>query len=1093
MRPRIQQIFISTLLLAIAATTATAYEPGTYVPGELIIKFKEDASKAAETGLLAGTGARVVREYRLSGAYHIVLDGISVAEGLSRFSQDPLVAYVEPNLIGTMTSWPDDGAPNDSRYPEQWALENTGLPGSAESPSLAGADISWREAMQITIGDPSVLVAVIDTGTDYTVPDLAPNIFINPAEDPAQGGLAGVDDDNNGYVDDIRGWDFVDHDADVFPPDHVLYTQYAFHGTHVAGTIAAATNNTVGVAGVAPGIRILPLRVIGRGSPSIILSGALDAYEYAADMGAKILNMSYKWSASEPSQAEYETLGRLGDRGVLCVVAAANDYLNLDEEDVYPVEHPLANLIVVAASGPTDELGEDDRGHIFSNYGPSRPNMIAAPGVRILSTYPSHIGIDYHTMSGTSMAAPHVAGAAALLRSLHPELSAAGVKTILLDGSDHVASLVPYVQDGRRLNAAVPLGLSDAVPPAPISGFAVTQVGSDRIDLSWTAPGDDGVAGTASLYDLRYDTSPITAENFAIAPRWPLEPVPGAPGVPDTLRVTGLPFDTTWYFAMNAEDEFGNSSGVVTLEFRTLPAPAIEVSPTAVSLTLTKGEIWHGSVAVLNVGDGVLDYQSRPARAQPSWLLTDAEGEVAAAAPAAQVPVTVMALSQWPGNYTMTFEVVSNDPVNSIVPVTIELLVLPAVEITSSTPTDEQFAFTCPAGDAESVVVTAAFPSFSFPSTVVADRLTLVPPAEAGLTVAGGVITADRDVSVALGEWTTFTLVAVGGCGSGEGSIQLDGNEIGTAHISVRSADFDGSLVVDTSDIAFIASAFGVAEDNSDYDVAACADVVMDSDSGPSRINLSDLVRFSTHNGHSAPGVETPIVFAHPGTAVLGGLAWAETEGSHTAPNFLALDGARGALALELAVEFPSSIGTPRWEHAPGAPGIWLQNTTVVDGVGSLHVTAFFAQGLDRDSVDLGRFVADGSVTKDGEGGIRLVRALLVNAAGELERIANEAVDNNSTGTLPGQVYLGHAHPNPFNPRTTIEFGLPQSAHVAINIYDGRGRLVRVLSDEHYAAGVHDVIWNGDDMSGRPVASGLYFSRLHTAGEEMISRMMLIR
>ncbi|UZO76240.1 S8 family serine peptidase [Microcystis aeruginosa str. Chao 1910] len=268
---------------------------------------------------------------------------------------------------------------------------------------------------------------LIDTGVDYNHQDLVGNIWTNPGEIANDG----IDNDGNGYIDDIRGWDFAYNDNN--PSD--VYG----HGTHVSGTIAGKGNNGVGVTGVAWNAKIMPLKFLddtGSGSTS----NAILAIDYATDKGVKLTNNS--WGGGGYSQALYDAINAAGQAGALFIAAAGNDAKNTDTSPSYPASYNLANIISVASTTRTDSLSS------FSNYGLTSVDL-GAPGSEIYSTTPNNT---YATYSGTSMASPHVTGAAALLWSQNPTWTAQQVKNTLMNTGDPLASLAGKTVSGKRLN-----------------------------------------------------------------------------------------------------------------------------------------------------------------------------------------------------------------------------------------------------------------------------------------------------------------------------------------------------------------------------------------------------------------------------------------------------------------------------------------------------------------------------------------------------------------------------------------------------------------------------------------------------------------
>ncbi len=302
-------------------------------------------------------------------------------------------------------------------------------------------------------GSSSVIVANIDTGVDYNHPDLAANIWTNPGEIPGNG----IDDDGNGYVDDVRGWDFANNDNDPMDDQG--------HGTHTAGTIAAVGNNATGVTGVAWRAKIMPLKFITASGSGTSL-GAAQAILYAASMGAKISSNS--WGGGGFSQTIENAINTANQSGMLFVTAAGNANANNDTTVSYPCNSTLPNVLCVAATDHNDQKAS------FSNYGAVNVDL-GAPGVSILSTVPAGTcgmcnSSGYRYASGTSMATPHVSGAAALLRAQLPSLTPVAVKNILMQSVDPIAALSGKMVTGGRLN------ISKAV--ATISTITVTAKGT---------------------------------------------------------------------------------------------------------------------------------------------------------------------------------------------------------------------------------------------------------------------------------------------------------------------------------------------------------------------------------------------------------------------------------------------------------------------------------------------------------------------------------------------------------------------------------------------------------------------------------------
>ena len=407
-------------------------------PAEILVRFRDGASRRERGSARRRAGAPLAERLPLDGLQ--LLDAgrpSEVGRAIATLEHEPGVLYAEPDARRSASAT----VSNDPYFGSLWGLENRG--GSLDGDrATSDADIDAPAAWRITTGSPPVKVAVADTGLAADHPELAPNLWTNAGEaGPRRSN--GLDDDRNGRPDDVHGWDFVSDDNDP-ADDHG-------HGTHVAGTVAARGGNRRGVAGVAWYARIVPLKVLDDDAQGR-LSDVIKAYRYAAAKRVRVVNLSL--GGDPPSRAEREALAAAPD--TLFVIAAGNERDdNDDPQDAhYPCSYPLANIICVAASTPTDGLAD------FSSYG-RRSVDLAAPGTRILSTQP---GNDYGRWSGTSMAAPHVAGTAALIIAAHPRLSVAQVKAALLYGTERRTAFVGRTVTGGRLNARRALDLAAGIP-----------------------------------------------------------------------------------------------------------------------------------------------------------------------------------------------------------------------------------------------------------------------------------------------------------------------------------------------------------------------------------------------------------------------------------------------------------------------------------------------------------------------------------------------------------------------------------------------------------------------------------------------------
>ncbi len=392
-------------------------------------------------------GGQVIRGLGLEGMVLIETDAdVDGNQFLQTLSGYDTVEYVENDLIYQTQSYP-----SDAFFTSLWGLHNTGQNGGT-----ADADIDALEAWQLVTGGPQVIVGVIDTGVDYTHNDLAQNIWTNPGEISGNG----IDDDGNGFVDDIHGYDFVNNDGDPMD-DHG-------HGTHVAGTIAGVGDNANGVTGVNWSSSVMALKFLS-GSGSGSSSDAVRAVNYATMMrtqfGENVRVTNNSWGGGGRYAPLESAIQSSRQADMLFIAAAGNSGDNTDQTPHYPSTYNQANIISVAATDRNDELAS------FSNYGRNTVDL-AAPGVSILSTVPNG---GYANFSGTSMAAPHVAGVAALAWSAVPNADYAQIRDAIYAGVDQIAGLSGLVATDGRLNAyqtMLALGFDpvDPVDPLPDPG-----------------------------------------------------------------------------------------------------------------------------------------------------------------------------------------------------------------------------------------------------------------------------------------------------------------------------------------------------------------------------------------------------------------------------------------------------------------------------------------------------------------------------------------------------------------------------------------------------------------------------------------------
>ncbi|MCB9536708.1 MAG: fibronectin type III domain-containing protein [Myxococcales bacterium] len=444
-----------------------------YVTGELLVRYDASLDRAAVEAKVAAIGGRLLplegatTVEPLFGTWRVGLPaGVEVGRALLVLSADPDVDVVEPNYIVEAFELPDD-----PQYPQLWGLPRIGAP----------------DAWTRTTGSQDVVVAVIDSGVLLTHPDLRDNLWTNPGEIPGNG----VDDDGNGYVDDIHGYDFCNNDPDP-TDDH-------FHGTHCAGTIAARGDNGVGVVGVAWRARVMALKFLCANGKGSTLAAA-QAIRYAVDNGATLTSNS--WGGGGASNTLYDAIRYAQDHDQLFVAAAGNEGRDLGVFNSYPAGYDLPNIVSVAASD------QGDRRAAFSNYNAQRVDL-AAPGVAILST---GLGDDYRLAQGTSMATPHVAGALTLLYAREPGLGWQAARDALFDSVDPLPAWNGVVATGGRLNVGKLLESVGEPPPPPVDVRA-TQDGPSGVRVEWAVSADAGV--TAYHVDLRGEDGTVLPATIA--------------------------------------------------------------------------------------------------------------------------------------------------------------------------------------------------------------------------------------------------------------------------------------------------------------------------------------------------------------------------------------------------------------------------------------------------------------------------------------------------------------------------------------------------------------------------------------------------
>ncbi|ATD00481.1 S8 family serine peptidase [Pseudoalteromonas spongiae] len=482
MKAKLSAISLALLpLVASASATATPAVKSAdgYKNNSVIVVYKQHAraaDKAAARKLVAATISDANLD-EIDDRYNHILKGRmaqytlndnDVKGAISKLQNHPAVEYVEPDHIVSINAQPDD-----PQFSDLWGLHNTGQTGGTND-----ADIDAPEAWDISTGSRDVVVGIIDTGVDHTHEDIQANAWVNPNEIAGDG----IDNDGNGYIDDIHGINAI---TDVGDP-----MDDQGHGTHVAGTIGATGNNSQGVVGVNHSVSMVGCKFLsaqGTGSTS----DAIKCINYMvglknAGVDIKVLNNS--WGGGGFSQALSDAITASEQADILFVAAAGNDAVDNDANPHYPSSYEHDSVLAVASTDHSDNMSN------FSQWGLTSVDM-GAPGSSILSTVP---GNGYATYSGTSMATPHVAGAAALVLSLNPTLSALQLKELLMNSGDANAALQGKTVAGTRLNVYSALEQSNPEP-----GFRlITSPTSQTVTAGQTATYEFEIASVANWDDV---------------------------------------------------------------------------------------------------------------------------------------------------------------------------------------------------------------------------------------------------------------------------------------------------------------------------------------------------------------------------------------------------------------------------------------------------------------------------------------------------------------------------------------------------------------------------------------------------------------
>ena len=533
------------------------------VAREVLVKFRQQPTASDLAQIRTDGDTSDIRAIGRAGIFRLRSRSRNVPALLAALGRRPDVAYAEPNFIVRMTS-----EPNDPQFPQLWALKNVGqvFEGIAGVP---GADIHAVPAWGISLGSTANVVAVIDTGIDYTHPDLVANLWSAPTAYTVN-----IDGVPITCAAGTHGFDAITRTCDPRDDED--------HGSHVSGTIGATGDNGTGVVGINWTTRLMAIRFIdatGNGTTEDAIASVEFAIavkqRFAATGEANIRVLSNSWGGYEFSQALLDEVNAANDADMLFVAGAGNDGVDNNVDPFYPASFGAPNVISVAATDNTDDLAW------FSNYGSSSVNL-GAPGVDILSTIRNG---QYAFLSGTSMATPHVSGAAALLLSACT-LDTASVKEALLGTADPLPTLNGITTTGGRLNVYSALSSCIAPPPAPTGLKA--RGGDTKVTLSWSP------ALGATRYNVKRSLTPggpYTSINAAVQ----------GSAYTDATVTNG----TTYYYVVSASNFDGESSDsneasatpqippdVIVSSFT---APTTGAAPSTISVSFTTKNQGNGT------------------------------------------------------------------------------------------------------------------------------------------------------------------------------------------------------------------------------------------------------------------------------------------------------------------------------------------------------------------------------------------------------------------------------------------------------------------------------------------------------------------
>lgn len=531
----------------------------------VLVKFKEGVTKEQRNELasLVNGNFKDKNNDGIDDRYHRIAKGRvaridlkgsgadPAAETMNVLSAHPYVEYAQYNYLHYIAA-----TPNDPRFSEKWDLNNAN-----------DADIDAPEAWDISTGSRNVVVGVIDGGFNYTHEDLAANAWVNPGEIAGNG----IDDDGNGYIDDVYGMNAIANSGNPAEGNG--------HGSHCAGIIGAVGNNGKGVVGVNWAVSIMGLKFINS-TGSGTTANAIECINYAVNMktnyGINLRVLSNSWGGAPYEQILYDAIYTTYQAGILFVVAAGNNGRNTDTNPFYPACYDIPNVMSVANTTNTDGLNSG------SNYGLTSVDL-GAPGTNILSTYKSNTA--YTTMTGTSMAGPCVAGAACLLLSVNNQLTFQDLKDYLMNNVDLIPALSGKCVSGGRLN--IYKALSQVNPPEPSFKLLASPT-STNVEQNQTASFTidiESILGFSNPVNLSASSNPAINATITFTPN------PGAPGSSSTMNVVTSTSTATGFYTITVTGVSGSIIKTAAVNLEVIPVGGYPNNPPTANFTYTKSNL----------------------------------------------------------------------------------------------------------------------------------------------------------------------------------------------------------------------------------------------------------------------------------------------------------------------------------------------------------------------------------------------------------------------------------------------------------------------------------------------------------------------